>query len=292
MTNRYSIKDLEILSGVKAHTIRIWEKRYNLLSPERTDTNIRYYNDNDLRKIINVAFLVRHQYKISKISTWDASRIQTEVLNISNNSGEKDELTEQLISCLISFENHKFLQLVNDIIHDLGMEEAYTKVFFGFLEKVGLYWQAGVLYPAQEHFVSNVLRQKLLAEIEFAEAESKYQPNMLFFLHENEMHELGLLFYSWIARKSGYNVIYLGAQVPFEDLQRVAAATRFDSVMTSFTNPMEEGFIQDYLQKMLHLFPTQKIYISGYQVKDIIDELPDRVEGVRNYLVLKQKLKT
>ncbi|GAP68927.1 DNA-binding transcriptional regulator, MerR family [Bacteroidales bacterium 6E] len=291
MTNRYSIKDLEILSGVKAHTIRIWEKRYNLLSPERTDTNIRYYNDNDLRKIINVSFLVRHQFKISRISTWDSARIQTEVLNISNNSGEKDELTEQLLSCLISFENHKFLKLVNDIIHDLGIEEAYTKVFFGFLEKVGLYWQAGVLYPAQEHFVSNVLRQKLLAEIEFAEAESKNQPNMLFFLHENEMHELGLLFYSWIARKSGFNVIYLGTQVPFDDLRKVAGATRFSAVMTAFTNPMEEGFIQEYLQKLLHLFPTQKIYISGYQVKDIMDELPERVEPIRNYLALKQKLK-
>ena len=290
MTNRYSIKDLEILSGVKAHTIRIWEKRYNLLSPERTDTNIRFYNDNDLRKIINVAFLVRHQFKISRISTWEPARIQAEVLNISNNSGEKDELTEQLISCLISFENQKFLKLVNDIIHDLGNEEAYTKVFFGFLEKVGLYWQAGVLYPAQEHFVSNVLRQKLLAEIEFAEAENKNQPTMLFFLHENEMHELGLLFYSWIARKLGYNVIYLGAQVPFEDLQKVASATHLDSVLTSFVNPMEEGFFLDYLQKLLQLFPNQKIYVAGYQVVNIMAELPQGIEAIRDYKALKQKL--
>ncbi len=290
MTNKYSIKDLEVLSGVKAHTIRIWEKRYNLLSPERTDTNIRYYDDNDLRKIINVSFLVRHHFKISRIATWDPSRIQSEVLNISNNSGEKDEMTEQLIACLISFENQKFLKLVNDIIRDLGMEEAYAKVFFGFLEKLGIYWQAGVLYPAQEHFVSNVLRQKLLAEIEFAEAETKNKPNMLFFLHEKEMHELGLLFYSWIARKSGYNVIYLGTQVPFEDLERVATATRFDAVLTSFVNPMEDGFFLDYINKLLPLFPSQEIYVAGYQVKNIMGELPERVEAIRDYHALMQKL--
>jgi MerR family transcriptional regulator, light-induced transcriptional regulator len=290
ISGKYSIKDLEVLSGVKAHTIRIWEKRYRLLVPDRTGTNIRYYSDDDLRKIINISLLVKNNYKISRIAAWDTQKIQEEILSLSKRENHEPDHIEQLISFLISFDNQKFLQLINDIISSKGIERAYPEVFFRLLEKVGMYWHAGVLYPAQEHFVFNIFRQKLLAETEKITNSDPGTPVVLFYLHENEMHELSLLYYAYIVHKIGFNTIYLGPQVPFHDLERLKQSARVDHVFTAFINPMPPDTLNEYLHKLSRLFDRQSVFITGLQVQKLEYDLPANLKVIREVEQLKAAL--
>src|SRR5690554_1599768 len=154
----YSIRDLEVLSGIKAHTIRIWEKRYHLLDPERTTTNIRFYNDDDLRRMLNISLLVRNGFKISKVAQWNDEIIKREVLELAEAKASTSGYIERMILYMVNFDNEKFVSLINEIIDKSGLEDAVTNIFFEFFIKVGVYWQVGSIFPAQEHYVSNIIR--------------------------------------------------------------------------------------------------------------------------------------
>jgi len=267
--NKYSIKDLEVLSGVKAHTIRIWEKRYGLLTPQRTATNIRHYTDDDLRKIINVSLLIRNGHKISRIAGWDSEKLRTMVMELDQTSLPDHECADQMISAIINFDLRTFDRLVTEHIDKHGLEEAYQKVFFRFMEKLGVYWHAGAIYPAQEHFVFNFLRQKIVSEINKLGIAGEYARTILFFLPENEMHEMSLLFYSYLARTKNLNVIYLGAMVPFEDLEKISTSVKVDLVFTAFVNPLPVEDLKEYLGKLKLIFKGKEIFITGLQVKNL-----------------------
>jgi len=222
----YSIKDLEVLSGVKAHTIRIWEKRYHLLTPNRTDTNIRFYNDVDLRRIINVSLLVNNGIKISKVARFDDLKMKESVLEVTNKNTSEQDYLERLILFMLNFDNIGFYKLVDEIIMKKGMEDAFTKVFFSLFERIGIYWQVGSIFPAQEHYVTSILRQKLIAETDKLGFDNLNGMTILFFLPDGELHEMSLLFYAFLAKKYGYNIVYLGQFVPFEDLIKVHTILR------------------------------------------------------------------
>ncbi|MFW5831666.1 MAG: MerR family transcriptional regulator, partial [Prolixibacteraceae bacterium] len=191
-TAGYSIKDLEILSGIKAHTIRIWEKRYNLLNPERTETNIRYYNDDDLRKILNVSLLVKNGYKISKVSKWDKNKLRDNVLEVTRTKTSEGDYIDRLLLHMINFDNISFSRVAEEIMATLGFEDAVSKIFFDFFVKIGTYWQVGSVFPAQEHYVTHIIRQKLVAAIDKLGVDNERDASILFFLPEKEMHELSL----------------------------------------------------------------------------------------------------
>lgn len=279
----YSIKDLEVLSGVKAHTIRIWEKRYNLLVPQRTETNIRYYTEEDLKRMLNVSMLVRNGYKISKVAKWDDKKISETILNLTSENTSESDYIEQLILYMVNFDNISFYRLTTEIINQMGLEEAVTKVFFNFFIRIGTFWQVGSVFPAQEHYVSNIFRQKLIAEIDKLGIVHSRQETILFFLPEKEMHEMSLLFYSYLAHKMGYRVIYLGQFVPQEDLVKIQEQLRIDFVFTAFINSVAKEDLESYLESVKELFQNQKVFITGWQVQSHNPKLPRNVKIVKDY---------
>lgn len=284
----YSIKDLEVLSGIKAHTIRIWEKRYELLVPQRTDTNIRFYTDDDLRKMLNVSLLVRIGYKISKVAKWDEEKINGKVLEIAQKRTSDSDYIDRLILHMVNFDNRSFYQLTNEIIGSLGFEDAVTKVFFEFFVRVGTYWQVGSIFPAQEHYVTNIFRQKMIAEIDKLGMSDNNRATILFFLPENELHEMSLLFYTYLSLKMGYHVIYLGQFVPWNDLEKIQKQVKIDFVFTAFINSISKEDLENYLAALKELFSSQKVFITGWQLHLHQPALPRKVKIVKDYKEFKK----
>ena len=159
----YSIKELEKLSGIKAHTIRIWEKRYNLIEPHRTNTNIRYYTDSDLKKILNVAVLNRQGIKISNIAKLNDLELKEEIIRVSRSHYSNEDIIDSLIIAMFDLDEYKLLSIIEKSISRIGFTSTVTDVLYPMLDKVGILWQSGDIYPAHEHFLSNLLRQKIIA---------------------------------------------------------------------------------------------------------------------------------
>jgi len=162
----YSIKDLEQITGVKAHTLRIWEKRYQVVSPCRTPTNIRFYTDEDLKKLLNISILNRHGFKISSIANLPNNELSQKIISINNKSFDSDSKIENLIVAMIDMDEVKFEKDLTNMIINLGFEETFNQVLIPFFEKVGLLWQIGTINPGQEHFMINLIRQKMIVAID------------------------------------------------------------------------------------------------------------------------------
>lgn len=280
---QYSIKDLEQITGIKAHTIRIWEKRYQLIEPERTSTNIRFYSDNDLKKLLNVSTLNRNGYKISSIVTMNNDEINERIMDISETSHDSDNQIEQLIVAMIDLDEQRFERVLTTCIIKIGFDETVVKVLYPFFEKIGILWQIGTIYPAQEHFVSNLIRQKLIIAIDGQSGNNKpTSKTFLIFLPSNEWHELGLLFYTYLVKKAGYTAIYLGQSVPFEDLIEVSSKHSIDFLFTSITTPMTMKKYADYIHQLSSTFSDKTIFIGGYQTHEYQIELPSNIKLVVN----------
>jgi len=266
----YSIKDLEKISGIKAHTIRIWERRYNLIEPSRTATNIRYYDDDDLKRILNVSILNQNGYKISKIAQMDENQLRERVIDLCLDTRNTDVQIESLLVAMLEMDESKFTNVLTNSIIKLGFEATVESILFPFLTRIGILWQAGTINPAQEHFISNLIRQKLIVAIdnEMQNFIPKSDKNLVFFLQENELHEIGLLFYSLIARKEGYNVVYLGASVPIEDLKVVSGVRNVDAMVTSFVTANKKEELESYLKQLTNELPEVPFFITGLQIKE------------------------
>ena len=279
----YSIKDLEVLSGIKMHTIRIWEKRYDLLKPKRTDTNIRTYDDNNLKRLLNISLLTRNGFKISKVARWDDDTIRKTILEITENKTSESDYIEQFMILMVDLDVAGMEKLLNEIIAKFEFEEACFQILFQLFERVGLFWQVGTVFPAQEHFVTNLFRQKLIAAIDQLPIPGTNKPSILFFLSENELHEMSLLFYSFLARKNGFHSFYLGQSVPFDDLVKISTQKQVDFVFTAFVNSILKEDMEDYLAQLKEVFPKQKIFITGHQVHEHSPTLPRNVKTIKDY---------
>lgn len=275
----YSINDLEKITGVKAHTIRIWEKRYEIVHPKRTDTNIRLYCDEDLKRLMNISVLLKHGYKISKLAKLDQSEISNRIKEISflNNNGHTCQIDNLVIS-MIELDENKFDKTLSSLIIKEGFENTMFDVIYPLFDKIGILWQTGTINPAQEHFISNLLKQKIYAAIdgvapEFHENSKKF----VLFLPEWEMHELGLLFYNYMLRTRGHKVIYLGQNVPYVDVQQVYDLHKPDYLFTSFAFAIDEDKFKEYLGRLSKDFGDIKIFITGLQVSNLQYQLPSNM---------------
>lgn len=277
----YSIKDLEYLSGIKAHTIRIWEKRYHLLDPNRTDTNIRSYSDHDVRRILNVALLIKNGYKISNVAAFDESKLQAEVLRINRNLTDPEKNIDQLLFHTVNLDTFGFEQLLDKIIGEFGFSKTIHQVVFPFFERIGILWQAGSIFTAHEHFVSNLVRNRLIRETGKFERNESAQ-TVLFFLRENEWHELSLLYFNFLAAQAGLRCVYLGQSLPFEDLSNLLINSEFDFVCTSFIQAIEKTELEQYLANLSLVFNRNKILIAGRQVIIHKPKLPSNVLLIKN----------
>jgi DNA-binding transcriptional MerR regulator len=263
----YSIKDLEKLSGIKAHTIRIWEKRYNLIEPHRTNTNIRYYTDGDLKRILNVAILNRHGIKISSIAKLDELELKEEIIRVSSSSDSSDTLIDSMVLSMIDLDEYKMESMIDKSIQKLGLKSTVTDVLYPFLEKVGVLWLSGDIYPAQEHFVSFLIRQKIIAATEnLSQPFNPKGKKFLLFLPEGEWHEIVLLFAQFLIREANHEVIYLGQSVPYSDVLAIGGAKRFDFLLFTNSAPKSGFDLNTYLADLGGAFPDKKIlYCSSYK---------------------------
>lgn len=264
MVQRYSIKDLEKLSGVKAHTIRIWEKRYGIITPERTGTNIRFYNNDDLRQILNISLLNKNGYKISVVAKMSAQERVDYIAGLSKADINHDAVQENLLLSLIEMNEAGFNQTFSALNHKMGFEHAMVNIVFPFFERIGVMWQAGTIEPAQEHFFSNLIRQKLIAATDILPVNTTdHRESVLLFLPENEMHEIGLLFYNYALKARGFCTIYLGQSVPLQGLEKIINTCRPDYVVTSMTSALNTLTFQEFLNLMMQLLPANKVFYTG-----------------------------
>ena len=216
--NSFTIKDLENLSGIKAHTIRIWEQRYSFLKPQRTDTNIRYYTSEELKTVLNIALLNKYGFKISHIDRMNGDEISNKLITLTDSQAQQEKMINDLIGNMIDMEVDKFEAVIERHIRTKGIEKTITHLIFPYLERIGILWQTNHINPAQEHLVTNVIRQKLIVGIDSTAPVLNSSKTVLLFLPEGEFHEVGLLYMYFLLKSRGVKVYYLGANVPYKDV--------------------------------------------------------------------------
>ncbi|GAB4035364.1 MerR family transcriptional regulator [Spirosoma gilvum] len=272
----YSIKDLEQLSGIKAHTLRIWEQRYAILAPQRTDTNIRTYDDQDLKLVLNIALLKDHGYKISEISKLSQEDLANEVLKISDKQLNYPDQIQALTLAMIDLDEERFEKIMNANTLQFGFENTILNIVYPFLSRIGTLWVTGSIGPAQEHFISNLIRQKLIAALDGLPIQSNTNgKKYLLFLPEGEFHEISLLFASYIIRSRSNKVIYFGQSLPFRELGFAYKRYKPDYIFTVLTSSLANHEVQPFVNRLASTFPDTKHILTGYQVVGQDLDLPD-----------------
>ncbi|WP_373495405.1 MerR family transcriptional regulator [Aquiflexum sp.] len=278
----YSIKDLEQLSGIKAHTLRIWEQRYNLLMPKRTDTNIRYYDDADLKLILNVALLNDNGFKISKIAGMSFESIREEVVKLTDKSLTHDDQIHALTICMIEMDEERFDKVLSTNILKIGFEQTMLNIIYPFMSKIGVLWQTGAINPAQEHFMSNLIRQKLIVAID-AQVYKGGRKKFLLYLPDGEHHEISILFAAYLIKLKGHKVIYLGQSTPDDDLISVYNLVQPEYLLTVITTSPSPENVQEYIDTLAKRFSKSEIIVSGYQIVGQEIRFPKNVKAL-NYI--------
>lgn len=279
----YSIKDLENFTGIKAHTLRIWEQRYNLLEPNRTPTNIRYYTDRDLKKILNVNLLYNNGYKISKIACMSGDQIIEKATELLYSQPESsDDHIEYFIRMIIELDEPAIMERMNAINEQVGVIEFYTGTMIPLLQRIGELWQLDTITVSHEHFFSNILRDFFIRETSKIASPIAAKGRVVLFLHEREMHELSLLFYYYVLKSRNYECYYLGQAVPVADLISFIKQMRPDFLFTSFIAETDPEFIQDFMAKILAIHPAKKIYVGGYQAMHHKQAMPADIHFIHS----------
>lgn len=259
----FSIKDLENLSGIKAHTIRIWEKRYNVLQPMRSDTNIRNYDLQSLQKLLNVVLLNNYGYKISRIAEHSTEKIESLVREIISEKSTKNHAINAFKMAMINFDQGLFFNTYNSLLSEKSFREVFYEIVIPLMEEIGLLWQAGTITPAQEHFITFLIKQKLLLNTEKLQILEPIRTDKIFVLYlpENEIHELGLMYLNYEILLNGYKTIYLGESVPIDclvDMNKYFNNIIYISYLT--VEPTKDS-LNNYIQEI-----TTKIIDANAQV--------------------------
>ena len=279
----YSIKDLEQLSGIKAHTLRIWEQRYNIISPKRTDTNIRTYDDFDLKLVLNISLLKGHGHKISEIARLSTEEMHLEVIKISDRQLNYPDQIHALTISMLDLDEERFEKIISTNILQFGFENTMIHIIYPFLSRVGTLWVTGAVGPAQEHFISNLIRQKLIVAIDGQV--NKQRPNgkkYLLYLPEGELHEISLLFANYIIRARSNKVIYLGQSLPFNELIFACNIHKPDYIFSAITSVPSNHDTQLYVDRLATQFPESHLLLTGYQIVGQDIQMPDNGTVINN----------
>jgi len=280
--NAFTIKDLENLTGIKAHTIRIWEQRYSFLRPQRTDTNIRYYNNDELKKILNISLLNKYGYKISHIDRMSEVEIGDKIMTLNNSLAQQERVINDLIQQMVDLNIEDFESSLTEYIRLRGIEKTINQIIFPFMERIGVLWITGHINPAQEHLVSNIIRQKLIVGTEGAASLLKVDKTGLLFLPEGEFHELGLLFIQYLLKSRGISVLYLGANVPIDDVEYIIKAKKLDFLYTHLTS-VSHGFSFDrFIAQASKKFENIPFIISGRLAISYEKKIPAKMNFKRS----------
>lgn len=280
--NAFTIKDLENLTGVKAHTIRIWEQRYTFLKPQRTGTNIRFYNNEELKTILNISLLNKYGYKISHIDRMNPGEMRDKILSLSNSLAQQERVINELIQFMIDLDVENFEDVLDDYIRVRGIEKAINHIIFPFMERIGVLWITDHINPAQEHLVSNIIRQKLIVGIESIKSMMVVNRSVLLFLPESEYHEIGLLFIQYLLKSRGIGTIYLGANVPLDDVQYVVEMKKPDFIYTHLTSVSNSFSFERFLGNLTRRFESTPVVISGRLTQAYEKRIPNKINFKRS----------
>jgi MerR family transcriptional regulator, light-induced transcriptional regulator len=280
--NAFTIKDLENLSGIKAHTIRIWEQRYTFLKPQRTDTNIRYYTNDELKKVLNIALLNKYGFKISHIDKMNAQEMRDKIISLNQAEAQQERLINEMLQCMIDLDMDRFEDVLDQFIAAKGIDKAIHYLVFPFLDKIGILWLTNNIHPAQEHLVTNIIRQKLIVGIESVISHLAPGKKVILFLPEGEHHELGLLYIYYLLKSRGVHVIYLGANVPLADLEFIAVSKKPDFVYTHLTCITGNFNYEKYLHQVHQAVHGIPLVISGQLARNSTKKPPSGVHFKRS----------
>lgn len=259
----YTIKDLEKISGIKAHTIRIWEQRYQFLQPQRTETNIRTYSSDELKTILNVSLLNKYGFKISHIDKMSAEQMEEKILNLNQIDAQKERVVNALIKEMVSLNMANFERQLDNYVGQKGIDKTIIEIIFPFMERVGILWVTNHINPAQEHLATNVIRQKIILGIEKLPPILQYSKRIVLFMPEGEYHEIGLLYVQYLLKQRGFYVDYLGANVPMVDLRYLSEFHKVDYLYCHLTSPAKNFKIQKFFDQLAEVSNQTPIIISG-----------------------------
>lgn len=279
--NAFTIKDLENLTGIKAHTIRIWEQRYSFLKPQRSRTNIRYYCNEELKTVLNIALLNKYGYKISHINKMSIDELQEKIISLSQAEAHQERLVNEMLHHMIDLNMPDFEEVIDRYIMQKGIDKAITYLIFPFLEKIGILWLTNHIQVAQEHLVSNVIRQKLIMGIESAIPHFANSKTVLLFLPEGEHHELGLLYLYYHLKIRGVRILYMGSNLPLKDLEFVVQIKKPDYIFTHLTCIPGKFNFEKFLHLLEERVPVPTI-ISGQLVQSYHKKLPSNISFKRS----------
>lgn len=272
--NAFTIKDLENISGIKAHTIRIWEQRYSFLKPKRSDTNIRHYTGDELKTVINISFLNKYGIKISHIDKMTEAEILEKMLSINVAQAQQERIVNELIQHLIDLDMDHLDQVLLGHIHVKGIEHTVTHIIFPFLERIGILWLTNHINPAQEHLVFNIIRQKLIAAIESTSNPVNATKTALLFLPEGEHHELGLLFMFYMLKSRGIKVLYVGANIPLKDLEYIVNLKKPTFLYSHLTAVADKFSFEKFITNLDHKLGHFEIVVSGQLTQSYKKKVP------------------
>ena len=271
MESSYSIKDLEHLTGIKAHTLRIWEQRYEIVVPERTDTNIRTYSDDDLKTLLNVAVLIQKGWRISKIADLSREQLSQKILEEALQHGSQTAQVTRLIQACIDLDELTFSQILDTSIREAGEEHTFTHVVGGFIHQIGYMWQTDAIGVAHEHFASNLIKQKMYAALDRLTDQrmSVKSPAVLMYLPQDELHELGLLYLHYLLKARGTTVVFLGQSLPLEHLAVLfKQANHFKLVVSVWTTQPAREVIDQYVSDARSFMGEVPLWVTGLAVSD------------------------
>jgi MerR family transcriptional regulator, light-induced transcriptional regulator len=261
---QYSISDLEKLSGIKAHTIRVWERRYHILEQHRTETNRRRYGDSELRRIINISILHRSGFKISKIAEFSETEIEEKVSFLSRDTNRSETQIDFLINAMVDNNEKAINDLLTRHILNHGIEYTFIDIVFPFLKRIGIMWHTGSADISSEHFISNIFRQRIISSIDSLPSVLKEgRKRIILFLPEFELHEIALLFFNYIIKKLGHETLYLGQSTPVLSVVSANVRWRADIIVTGLMSGYPDVDPADLVSRLSKLFPEQKILVAG-----------------------------
>jgi DNA-binding transcriptional MerR regulator len=292
LQQNFTIRDLSQLTRIKAHTLRIWEQRYGIMNPQRTDSNIRLYSQEDLKFLLNVSILYDYGLKISNIAKLSLEELNEKVKQLASEKSQIPSQIQNLVVSMLELDEERFEKQLNNSIMSIGLEETILSIIYPFLQHIGILWQTNTINPAQEHFITNLIRQKLIVAIDGI-PHSRLRTDakkIMLYLPEGEFHELSLLFASYLVKLQGHRSIYLGQSLPLQDLKAVQEVHHADVVLTIITsNPCQED-VQPYLDKLKAQMPDTQFWITGFQVVSQVLTIPENFTVLADTRIMKEKL--
>lgn len=262
--NHFTIKDIENLCGIKAHTLRIWEQRYKLFTPKRKESQHRTYDSEDLKELLRISFLYHNGYKISKIAAMSAEQIEKEIVSIKPDPCNYEIYVHQLLESSLVFDKEGFEKIINNLVLRIGLEKCILYVFYPFLQRIGLLWMTNHVIPAQEHFSSHIMRKKIICATDAIENNhEKDDCNVIVFSPVGEMHEIPLLVVNYLMRKQGVRTTYFGVNVATDTLAYYAQHHPVSHFYSHLLTHLDNSGADDFLCSLCNRFPDKTVVISG-----------------------------